>query len=141
MPELPEEAPSPEAMIRTKSTSDPISSRDGLRLFVTRYWPRGHKRQECDEWIPSLAPSQKLLKQFDSGKISWAEFKSAYREEMLHGYKPEAPMNERMRNSGQKYFIRLLRRLSEDRTITLICTCPPDQERCHRHLLRALIEK
>jgi len=39
-------------MIKTKSTGDPISSRDGLRLFVTRYWRRGHRREGCDEWIP-----------------------------------------------------------------------------------------
>jgi uncharacterized protein YeaO (DUF488 family) len=127
--------------LRTKSTRDSISSRDGVRLFVTRYWPRKHKREECDVFMPSLAPSQKLLKQFQSGKITWAAFRVAYRREMLKGYKPEAPLNTDRTNSGQRYTLRLLKRLSETQTITLICDCDPDEEHCHRHLLRALIEK
>lgn len=128
-------------MIRTKSTRDPISKRDGLRLFVTRYWPRGHTKDECDASLPSLAPSQKLLKQFQSEQITWAAFRTAYRKEMLKGYKSEKPLNTNRSNGGQKYLIRLLSRLSEDQTITLICDCPANELHCHRHLLKTLIEK
>jgi uncharacterized protein YeaO (DUF488 family) len=128
-------------MIKTKSTEDPISSRDGLRLFVTRYWPRGHRREECDEWIPSLAPSETLLHRFQSGEITWAQFEREYKSEMLKGYGDESGRNERMRNSGQKYFIRMLKKVSGDNTVTLLCSCAPDAEHCHRHLLQKLLDR
>ncbi|HEY8962579.1 MAG TPA: DUF488 family protein [Luteolibacter sp.] len=123
-------------MVKTKSTEDPISSGDGLRLFVTRYWPRGHRREECDEWIPSLAPSEALLHRFQNGEIDWRQFEREYRSEMLKGYSDESGRNGRMPNSGQKYFLRLLRKIAEKKTITLICTCPPDAVHCHRLILR-----
>jgi uncharacterized protein YeaO (DUF488 family) len=126
-------------MIKTKSTEDPISSRDGLRLFVTRYWPRGHRREECDEWIPSLAPSETLLHQFQSGEITWKQFESEYKNEMLKGYGDEGGRNERMRNSGQKYFLRLLTKIAKSQTITLLCSCPTEQKHCHRNILQTLL--
>lgn len=128
-------------MIRTKSTNDPISKRDGLRLFITRYWPRGHNKEECDAFIPSLAPSQRLLKKIQSEQITWAAFRTAYHKEMKKGYKSEKPLNTDRSNGGQRYFIRFLKRLSQDQTITLICDCEPDEPHCHRNLLKALIEK
>lgn len=51
-------------MIHTKSAAEVTARQDGLRLYVTRYWPRGHGREECDEWLPNLAPSEKLLRAF-----------------------------------------------------------------------------
>lgn len=128
-------------MIKTKSTDDPISKRDGLRIFATRYWPRGHRRAECDEWIPSLAPSQKLLKQFQNENITWDAFRREYTKEMLEGFCDESQHNFRMRNSGQKYFLKMIRKVAETKTITLICTCPSDSKHCHRHLLQELLKK
>jgi uncharacterized protein YeaO (DUF488 family) len=127
-------------MIKTKSTEDPISSRDGLRLFVTRYWPRGHRREECDEWIPSLAPSETLLHQFQRGEIDWKQFEREYKNEMLKGYGDESGRNERMRNSGQRYSLRLLNAFAKNQTVTVICTCASGEKRCHRHLLKKLLE-
>jgi uncharacterized protein YeaO (DUF488 family) len=128
-------------MIKTKSTEDPISSRDGLRLFVTRYWPRGHRREECDEWVPSLAPSETLLHQFQSGEITWKQFERKYKNEMLKGLCDESIPNPRMRNSGQKYFLRVLKSIAKGRTITVICSCPPDAAHCHRYLLQELLAR
>lgn len=113
-------------MIKTKSTEERIAKSDGLRLFITRYWPRGHKREECDEWIPSLAPSETLLRQFHNDEITWPIFQREYQNEMLKGWCDESARNSRIRNSGQKYFIRLLRKIAERQTITLLCSCPPD---------------
>jgi uncharacterized protein YeaO (DUF488 family) len=129
-------------MIKTKSTEDPISSRDGLRLFVTRYWPRGHRREECDEWVPSLAPSETLLHRFQSAEITWKQFEREYKNEMLKGYGDETGRNERMRNSGQRYFLRAIKMVAaRHQTITLICSCPSEERHCHRHLLQALLER
>jgi len=127
-------------MIKTKSTEDNITNRDGLRIYVTRYWPRGHAWEECDEWIPSLAPSEGLLKSFQKDEITWREFERQYKKEMMKGFSDESDINPRMKNSGQKYFVRFLKRIAEDKTVTLICTCPPDAERCHRYILQKLIE-
>ena len=129
-----------ESMIKTKSTEDDISNRDGIRIFVTRYWPRGHSRDECDEWIPSLAPSEALLKQIQNDEITWRVFEREYKKEIMKGTADESDLNPRMKNSGQKYFVRMLKRIAEDRTVTLLCTCPPDAELCHRYILQKLIE-
>lgn len=128
-------------MIRTRSASEAAAEDDGLRLFVTRYWPRGHGRAECDAWLPNLGPSERLLKQFHQGEIAWPEFARAYKAEMLEGYADESGRNPRQRNAGQKYVLQLLGALARTQTLTLICSCPPDAEHCHRHLLRALILK
>lgn len=126
-------------MIKTKSTSDPVSKRDGLRIFITRYWPRGHNRHECDEWIPALAPSEALLRQFQRDGIPWREFEREYKSEILKGIGDESDRNHRMRNSGQKYFLRMLRKIAETQTITLICNCPPEATHCHRNILKELL--
>lgn len=129
-----------ESMIKTKSTEEDISNRDGIRIFVTRYWPRGHSRDECDEWIPSLAPSEALLKQIQNDEITWREFEREYKREIMKGTADESDLNPRMKNSGQKYFVRMLKRIAEDRTVTLLCTCPSDADLCHRYILQKLIE-
>lgn len=127
-------------MIHTKSAAEVTARQDGLRLYVTRYWPRGHGREECDEWLPNLAPSEKLLRAFQSGQITWPDFQKRYRNEMLKGLADETGANPRMKNVGQKYVIRLLKRLAEQQTVTLICSCPPEEAQCHRHVLKKLIE-
>lgn len=127
-------------MIKIKSTSDSISKRDGIRIFVTRYWPRGCSRSECDEWIPALAPSEKLLHEFRRGQISWEAFSKLYQKEIQKGYSNEDGINSRMKNSGQRYFLRFLRCIAEDRSITLICSCSSESNHCHRALLKKLIE-
>lgn len=126
-------------MVKTKSTEDPASPRDGIRIFVTRYWPRGHRREECDEWIPSLAPSEALLKQFQNKEVTWNAFEREYKNEMLKGFCDESARNSRVRNSGQKYFLRMLKKIAEDKAITLICSCPPEAKQCHRYLLQNLL--
>jgi len=128
-------------MIKTKSTEEPASTRDGLRLFITRYWPRGHNKEECDEWLPCLAPSQELLAQISTDEITWGAFERAYKTEMLKGIADESSKNPRMQNLGQKYFLRLLKRIACDKTITLICTCPPNAKHCHRYTLQKLLSK
>jgi uncharacterized protein YeaO (DUF488 family) len=127
-------------MIKTKSAQDPIEKDDGLRLYVTRYWPRGHGRKECDEWLPCLGPSEKLLKQFLAHGITWPAFAREYKKEMTQGLADESHKNPRLKNAGQKYVIRLLHHLSKQSTLTLICSCPPEAEHCHRHLLKKLVQ-
>ncbi len=125
--------------IATKSMKDPIEpKRDGLRILATRF--RGHRvsHTQYDVWMANLAPSDPLLEDFLSKKITWPQFRVRYRQEMLHGAGYEEP-NHKLRNSGQKFTIRLLARLARDTPITLLCHCPHDEQHCHRHILEQLI--
>lgn len=126
-------------MIHTKSAEEQSSRRDGLRLYVTRYWPRGHGREECDAWLPNLAPSEKLLRTFQAGTITWSTFSREYKAEMTKGYGDEAGKNARMKNAGQKHALKLLKLMAQKQTITLICSCAANEKHCHRHLLQALL--
>ena len=38
-------------MIRTKSIYDPKEENDGIRILITRYWPRGIKKEYFDNGI------------------------------------------------------------------------------------------
>ena len=48
-----------------------------------RRWPRGKRKSICDLWLPSLGPSQSLLKEYRAGGVSWEEFAIWYREDTL----------------------------------------------------------
>ena len=49
--------------------------------------------------------------------------------------------NPTIKNRGQKFTLRLLRKLAQARDITLMCQCAEDQPHCHRFLLQDLIRK
>ena len=42
-------------MIRTKSIYDPKEESDGIRILITRYWPRGIKKEHFDKWYKELS--------------------------------------------------------------------------------------
>lgn len=112
---------------------------DGLRILATRYTIRGCPRSRYDVWMPNLAPSEPLLKDWLARRITWEEFSGRYKSEMFE----EAPMdqvNKRIKNHGQKFTLRLLKQLAQDRPVTLLCSCAEDEAHCHRHLLKRLIE-
>ncbi len=110
--------------IRTKRIYDPPSPEDGERLLIMRFWPRGIRKDAVDGWERDLAPSAELLRAYRSGPMEWEELARRYRAEM--GEKRE-----------------LLAELSargERGTVTLLCSCR-DESRCHRSLLKALVEE
>ena len=133
--------PSLSAMLRTKSVWSPIDrKRDGLRILATRFRGRGMTASRYDVWMPSLAPSERLLRSVQAGRISWAAFLREYRREMFM----DGPVDSRsasIKNHGQKFTLRLLRRLAGSGTVTVMCHCAEDQPECHRHELRQLIER
>jgi uncharacterized protein YeaO (DUF488 family) len=128
-------------MLKTKSVWSPIERRrDGLRILATRFRGRGMPATRYDVWMPSLGPSERLLRAYLNGRISWAKFGAAYRAEILM----DGPIDSRSRtikNHGQKFTLRLIGQLARTRHVTLMCHCAEDQDRCHRHLLRRLIQK
>lgn len=111
-------------MVKTKSVYDEPSRQDGIRVLVTRYWPRGVRKEAKDYWIKELAPSRGLIKEWKSGKISWGEFRRRYQQE----YKAEGKAEHLERVKG-------ILREEGRKNVTLLCTCRED-EHCHRRILK-----
>jgi uncharacterized protein YeaO (DUF488 family) len=124
--------------LKTKSVGSPIEPDDGLRLLVTRFRGRGMQRSRYDEWIASLGPSEQLLKAFLAKKISWGEFSREYREQMFQPAPVDAE-NATIKNHGQKFTLRLIKRLAREGNVTLMCHCAEQEAHCHRHLLQRII--
>ena len=118
--------------IQTRRWDDPPTGDDeGLRILVTRYRPRGlpKDRETWDRWQPELAPSKALhaavYVKVGSG-LGWAEYRARYRTEMRSQGKAIDTLAALVRAGG---------------TVTLLCSSQCDREsRCHRSLLRELIE-
>jgi uncharacterized protein YeaO (DUF488 family) len=117
--------------IRTKRWDDPREPDDGFRLLVTRYRPRGLPKSEetWDAWQPDLGPSRALhaAAYGKAGlKFHWDDYRRRYLAEM------------RMQTAA---IGALAGRVAAGETITLLCSSQCVREsRCHRSLLRELIE-
>jgi uncharacterized protein YeaO (DUF488 family) len=118
--------------IRTRRWNDPKKRGDGWRILICRYRPRALPKAEetWDKWYPDLGPSRQLHADFYGKKgepISWEEYRRRYLEEMKE----------------QTESIECLAELvAEGKTITLLCSSAcTDASRCHRSLLKQLIEE
>jgi uncharacterized protein YeaO (DUF488 family) len=88
-----------------------------------------HSDETWDAWIPELGPSKELHAAVygkDAAPISWQEYAPRYLREM----------------DSQKFWIKSFAlRAHRGETLTLLCSSAcVDAERCHRTLLRSLIE-
>jgi len=126
-------------MLKTKSVHSPIDRRDGLRILATRFRGHGLATRRYDVWMANLGPSEALLRSFLAGKIDWTRFARRYRQEL---FAPSTldQSNRTIKNHGQKFTLRLLKRLSKAGTVTLLCHCAEEQMQCHRHLLKRVLE-
>jgi uncharacterized protein YeaO (DUF488 family) len=115
---------SAERNIRLKRIYEPPSEDDGHRVLSTRYWPRGVPKSAVDEYTTKTAPSRALLREFKHEGLSWEDYVPRYLDEM--------------RSEEAKSAIQQLATKAKSDRITLMCICP-DQNRCHRSLLRDLI--
>jgi uncharacterized protein YeaO (DUF488 family) len=117
-------------LVRTKRWNDPVAKADGTRLLVSRYRPRGlrRERENWDDWLPKLGPSRELhaLAYGKSGEpLPWEEYRVRYLAEM---------------QSQAGLIGNLARRVGEGETITLLCSSAcTEAARCHRTLLQALV--
>jgi uncharacterized protein YeaO (DUF488 family) len=117
--------------IKTKRWNDPAEPDDGFRLLACRYRPRALPKADetWDAWWKDLGPSRELHAEV-YGKhgppIGWAEFARRYRDEM--------------KGQGES-IAELARRVAAGETVTLLCSSAcVDAARCHRTLLKGLIE-
>ena len=115
--------------IHTRRWNDPAQPGDGFRLLVCRYRPRGVKKENetWDAWDPELGPSKALHADVYEGKIDWDTYAQRYLKEM----------------EGQDFRLRALtNRVAAGEDITLLCSSAcTDEHRCHRTLLKGLVEK
>jgi uncharacterized protein YeaO (DUF488 family) len=126
-------------MLQTKSVHTAIDQKqDGLRLLVTRFRGRGLPASRYDVWLPSLGPSEQLLRAFQNGSVPWSKFQREYRLEVFM----DGPIDDRsktIKNHGQKSLLRLIKTLSQSDNVTLMCHCDEAEEHCHRHILKHLV--
>jgi uncharacterized protein YeaO (DUF488 family) len=93
-----------------------------------------------DIWMPNLGPSEELLRSFQSGAIGWADFKRRYRDELFEDAAVDA-RNRTIKNHGQKFTLRLLQEIARRGPVTVMCHCAEDEEHCHRHVLKGILDR
>ena len=118
--------------IRLRRWNDPKEPGDGFRVLVCRYRPRGLRKEleTWDAWQKNLGPSRELHAAYwgkHGPPITWPEYKKRYLEEM---------------KSQREAIAALAERVASGENVTLLCSSACLEEtRCHRSLLRNLIEK
>jgi len=121
--------------VRIVRLGSPPAQGEGLRIGTVRRPPRGVPKNEYasrdlyDVWLPTLAPSEALLKDAraalaDADDKAWKSFVRRYRAEM------KAP--------DAKALLDTLAALSHQTDFSVGCYCP-DESRCHRSVLRELL--
>jgi uncharacterized protein YeaO (DUF488 family) len=115
-------------VIKTKSIYEPSEENDdGIRVLITRFYPRGIKKNKFDSWIIELSPSGDLLNNYRQGKYYWEEFKIAFLSEMRN-------------NKDSLERIHALNAQNESTVITLLCY-EREGKHWHSHIVRDRIEK
>ena len=106
---------------------------EGLRIGTVRRPPRGVRKEDYaskdiyDVWFPNLSPSEALLREAFpvTDDKTWRAFKRRFLAEMKA---PEARRD-----------LDLLAALSHHANFSIGCYCE-DESRCHRSILKALLE-
>jgi uncharacterized protein YeaO (DUF488 family) len=115
-------------MIKTKSIYDSIGNSDGIRILITRYWPRGIKKENFDKWYKELSPSKNLLKNYKEGRIDFQLFEKLFRNEIMEN----------------KNIIDICKNIAKEavngKEVTLLCY-EKDESNCHRKSIRKLCEE
>ena len=109
--------------VKTKSIYDKSSKEDGMRLLITRYYPRGVKKDRFDKWVRDLSPKPDLLKEYRAGSIDWPEFVKRFKLQLKTSEESIAAMKE---------LFELTRRR---KNITLLCY-EREGENCHREIVK-----
>src|SRR5574337_161596 len=120
--------------IRVVQLGSPRTSGEGLRLGTVRRPPRGVPKSDYasrdfyDVWLPELAPSEELVKiaLHARDEREWQTFVRRYRAEM--------------KRPAAKRLLSLLSAFSQHTAFSVGCYCA-DEARCHRSILKALLEE
>ena len=112
-----------------KNTYQRAEPADGTRILTMRYWPRGVRKDQIDEWMRDLAPSPELL------NWCWANQgdlpPDTYAKTWVRRYRKEMAQKSDVIEE-------LCQRLRTGETMTLLCGCH-DPVTCHRSVLADII--
>lgn len=118
--------------LKTKRWDEPKEPDDGFRILICRYRPRALRKADetWHKWYKELGPSKELHADFygkNGPPLGLEEYTRRYVEEM---------------KAQEEIIDGLAELVAEGKTITLLCSrqCV-DPARCHRTLLRGLIEE
>lgn len=119
--------------LRIIRLGSPRAKGEGLRIGTVRRPPRGVRKADYaakdiyDVWFPNLAPSEALLKTVTPplDAASWRGFSRRFTAEM--------------KQPGARRALDLLAALSHHANFAIGCYCE-DEARCHRSILRKLLE-
>jgi uncharacterized protein YeaO (DUF488 family) len=120
--------------IRIVQLGTPRAEGEGVRIGTVRRPPRGVPKEKFashnwyDVWYPNLAPSVEAMKQAQAADTpaQWAAFVKKFRAEMAQ---PDAARS-----------LDVLSALSHSGRFSVGCYCD-DEARCHRSVLRALLQE
>ncbi|MFM0430192.1 DUF488 family protein [Paraburkholderia aspalathi] len=112
----------------------PRAADEGLRIGTVRRPPRGVPKAEFatrdyyDVWLPNLSPDAELVKEAKAvtSDRDWAAFAKKFRAEMNDG--------------DASKVLDLLAALSKTTNFSVGCYCE-DENRCHRSILRQLLDE
>jgi len=113
--------------LRTKSIYEPRAESDGIRVLITRFYPRGVKKERFDRWTKDLSPSKELLQAYRSKEKNWDVFRSEF-------------ISQLKANPASMDAIRLVRSESKKGDVTLLCY-ERGELPCHRYIVAELIKK
>jgi uncharacterized protein YeaO (DUF488 family) len=119
--------------IRIVRLGSPRAREEGLRIGTVRRPPRGVRREDIaakdfyDVWFPNLSPGEALLKEVSPplDERSWRDFRRKFMAEM--------------KQPAARRDLDLLAALSHRANFSIGCYCE-DESRCHRSILRMLLE-
>lgn len=111
--------------VKTKSIYEPAEPGDGVRVLITRYYPRGVKKDRFDQWVKPLSPSRELLSSYRGGEKSWDQFEESF-------------LSEIKANLESREALRKLDALSREENVTLLCYEKSGLP-CHRYLVQKIL--
>lgn len=114
-------------MIKTKCLYYPKDIPDGARILITRYWPRGIKKEHFDRWHKELSPSRDLLKKYKNNKIDFQTFERLFLEEIE-------------KSNAIDICKEIVNKSIKGKNITLLCY-EKDEEICYRKFVKNICEQ
>lgn len=113
-------------MIRIASVYELPEPEEGVRILVTRKWPRGVPKTAVDRWYKELGGTPELLKEYKKGKVTQSGFYARYLAEISE--------------PGRQELITHLQNLSMNGKEVIILCDAEDEEGSVRKFLKEVLE-
>ncbi len=115
-------------LIKTASVYERRDPDDvSLRVLISRYWPRGIKKEHFDKWDRNLAPPPLLLRQYKQGEIDFETFAYLFKRHLQS-------------DSDAWFNVVMAGVYAADHDITFLCY-EREGENCHRNIVKQLVEE